>query len=127
MSKKRKVTNSFAFAIEGIVQAFKSEPNFRIHIFFSILVIGGAFYFQFSQFEWLIVFFTIAWVLVLELVNTSFEKVVDIASPRYSLKAKFAKDVSAAAVLLSAILALVVAALLFIPKVLEFVQSQGII
>ena len=71
-----------------------------------------------SLFEWIILLFTISFVLILELVNTTLENIVNLVSPKIHPKAKAAKDVAAAAVLLAAILSVVVGVLLFLPKLL---------
>lgn len=67
----------------------------------------------------MILILVIAIVLVLELINTSIEAVVDLASPRKSKLAKIAKDVAAAAVLISSLGALVVGIILFGPKIVS--------
>jgi len=120
MSKKLGIVSSFGFAIEGIKEAFKNEPNFRIHTFISFVVVAVAYFLKFETLEWVVLFLTISFVIVSELINTVLEKVVDIASPKISPKAKVAKDVSAAAVLISAALAVVIAVMLFLPKILAF-------
>jgi diacylglycerol kinase len=118
MSKKHGIIPSFGYALEGIRAAFKNEPNFRIHLFFAIFSLLAATVVGFSVTEWIILAFTITFVLVLELINTTLEAIVDLASPKIKGKAKIAKDVSAAAVLVSAILAIIVGLVLFIPKLL---------
>lgn len=120
MSKKYGIVSSFKFAFEGLFEAFKKEPNLRIHVFFAILAIIAGFILRISPLEWIIVSFTIAWVFVMELLNTTLEALVDLQTPEQHPKAKVAKDVAAAGVLVSAFLSLVVAALLFIPKITGF-------
>lgn len=120
MSLKYPVINSFKFAIEGIKKALKDEPNFRIHISIAILTIILAFLLKFTYMELAILVLTIGFVLILELVNTALEALTDLVSPEIREKAKEAKDVSAAAVLLSAILSVIVAVFLFIPKIIAF-------
>lgn len=119
MSKKHGLTASFGYALEGIVTALKTEPNFRIHSILGVGALIAAFFLNFSATEWLILAFTITFVLVLELLNTVLEAIVDIASPKISKKAKIAKDVSAASVLISAILAFIVGTVLFLPKIIN--------
>lgn len=104
------------YALEGIKEAFSNEPNFRIHVVITLLITIAGFYFKISQPEWLVLILTITIVVVLELVNTAIEAVVDIASPKFSKLAKVAKDVSAAAVLISSLAALAIGLLIFFPK-----------
>jgi diacylglycerol kinase (ATP) len=118
MSKKDNIFRSFGYAFSGIVKAFKSEPNFRIHIIAATLSLVAAFFLNFAAYEWLILVFAILLVIILELVNTAIETVVDMVSPRYSLKAKVVKDVSAAAVMIAAFMAILVGIILFLPKIL---------
>lgn len=117
MSKRSGIFQSFGYAFEGMEEAFKSEPNFRVHFAFAITTIVAAYFLKFGITEWAILVLTISLVLIMELINTVIEKVVDIASPGTSRKAKAAKDISAAAVLLSAIAAVIIGLALFVPKV----------
>ncbi len=116
MSKQRTLIKSFGYAFTGVREAFKYEPNFKIHISLGVVALFAAFFLGFTKFEWLLLTFTIFFVLIVEMLNTVLEKIVDIVSPEINEKARIAKDVSAAAVLFSAIMALLVAAALFIPK-----------
>lgn len=109
---------SFSFAFDGIKTAFKEEPNFKIHVVLALLALILAVILGFSGIEWLILLFTITLVLTLELVNTALEEIVNLVSPEIKEGAKVAKDVSAAAVLISAILAIVVGLVLFLPKII---------
>ena len=68
--------------------------------------------------EWLVLILTISIVLILELINTSVEALVDLVSPEVKDKAKIAKDVCAAAVLISSISSVIIGGLLFLPKLL---------
>src|SRR5258708_5129167 len=105
MSKRNSMVKSFGYAGNGVKEAFKNEPNFRIHVIVAAIALVLAFYFQFTVVKLAILVLTIFFVIILELINTAIEKVVDKISPNYSPIAKVAKDVSAAAVLLSALAA----------------------
>lgn len=121
MSKNRSLSKSFAFAFEGIRQAFKREPNFRIHVLLALVASGAAFYLNFSAIEWIILLFTVATVIIAELINTAVESLVDLVSPDIREEAKLAKDVLAAAVFVSALLAVIVGVLLFLPKLMQLI------
>ena len=73
---------------------------------------------SFSLIEWVLLIFTIFFVLSLELVNSALEVTVNLASPEVKEEARIAKDISAASVLLAAVLAVVVGLILFLPKIL---------
>ncbi len=117
MSKTHPTLVSFGYAFSGLKAALKKEPNIRIHLILALMAIILAFFLKFNPTEWIILAFTIAFVLILELINTSLEALVDIVSPEIKEEARIAKDVSAAAVLIGALLSLVVGAFLFLPKV----------
>ena len=71
-----------------------------------------------SPSEWFDIILIIAFVLILELINTALESIVDIASPEIQEKAKIAKDVSAGAVLVASLAAASIGAIIFLPKML---------
>jgi len=123
MSKAHSTLGSFSYAFSGIKLALKNEPNIRIHFILAAIAAVGAYFLRFSRQEWIILFFTIAFVLILELINTTLEAIVDIVSPQRRTRARLAKDVSAAAVLISALLAVTVGALLYLPKILPLLNK----
>ena len=123
MSKTHSTFSSFSYAFSGIRLALKNEPNIRIHFIIAILVAILAYFLKFSKLEWIVLLFTIAFVLILELINTTLEAIVDMVSTGVRSKARVAKDISAAAVLISALLSLAVGAFLFLPKILPLLNK----
>ena len=118
MSREYSIIKSFTFALRGIKIALKKEPNLRVHTALATIALIAAALLGFTNVEWLVLLITIFLVLILELVNTVFEALVDLVSPEQKPAARIAKDVSAGAVLLAAILSVVVGRVLFLPKVL---------
>jgi diacylglycerol kinase len=118
IKKSKNLLYSFYYAGRGLKDAFAQEPNLRIHVLNSIIVLAGAIFLKFSYLEFAIVALTIAMVIILELLNTTLETLVDIVSPEIREKARIAKDVSAAGVLLAATAAVVIVLLLYVPKIL---------
>ena len=115
--------NSFKYAFSGLFHALKEGRNFRIQVMVGLLVIILAWIFNFTRFEWSILLITISLVLTAELLNTVIELVVDLAvKERILPKAKIAKDVSAASVLLISIFALIVGLVLFVPHIWESIN-----
>lgn len=108
---------SFIHALNGIKMAFKEESNFRIHVVATIVVIGAGLYFKLSTTEWLAIIIVIGLVLLTELLNTAIENIADFISPERHEKIKTIKDIAAAAVLISVIVALMAGLLIFVPKV----------
>lgn len=118
IDRLRSLPQSFKYAGNGIKIALKNEPNFRIHTTFAVTALFLAIVLDFSKYDWLLLLFTISFVLIMELFNTVLESIVNMVSPEVQPYAKIAKDVAAAAVLLSAGVAVAVGAVLFLPKVL---------
>ena len=117
MGKPHSLTKSFQFAFEGIKTEFKKGRNFRIQIFLGILATITGLILRLELVEWAVLAITIASVLILELINTALESIVDIVSPEIRPEAKIAKDVSAASVLVASLTSLIIASLLFLPKI----------
>jgi diacylglycerol kinase len=109
--------SSFTYALKGLTVLLTTQPNFVIHVVSGILVTLAGFYFHISRGEWLAIALTIVIVLLTEVFNTAIEFIVDLVSPEYHPIAGKIKDISAAAVLLSAIGAVVVGLIVFGPKV----------
>lgn len=118
METKHSLFKSFGFAIVGIKTELKKGRNFRIQILAGIIAIILGVVLKIPTAEWLALILIIASVLILELINTAIEEIVDLVSPEIQPKAKIAKDVSAGAVLVASIAAVFIGIFLFIPKVL---------
>ncbi len=112
---------SFRFAFRGIGRMLRTEANARFHALASILVVLSGVALEIGRIEWLIVTLTIAVVWSLEAINTAFEALCDVASPEHHPEVERAKDIAAGAVLIAAIAALVVAVLIFGPRILDLV------
>lgn len=108
---------SFKYAWEGIIYTISSQPNFRFHLLALMSVILMGYYFSVSITEWMVLIFTFNMVLVAEMVNTSIESMVDLITVERKVYAKTAKDVAAGTVLVSAILAVVIGIIIFLPKI----------
>jgi diacylglycerol kinase (ATP) len=107
---------SFRYAWQGLVYATRTQRNFRIHLGVAIIVWTICFLLSLSFLETAVLTAMIALVLVLELLNTALESVVDLTVQQtYHELAKIAKDCAAAAVLIGAIASLSVALLISFP------------
>lgn len=110
---------SFRYAAQGLVYGFRSQRNFRIHVVTGALVFGLGLWLQLPAPQLAVLVLTVAAVLVLELVNTATEAVVDLAIGRqFHPLARIAKDCAAAAVLVGALASLLIAVLLLAPPLL---------
>ena len=116
---------SFKYAWQGISYAFSTQRNFTIHLVIGLVAILLGFVLQVTVVEMALVGLTIALVLVLELLNTAIESLVDLTVKQsYHQLAKIAKDCAAGAVLISALTALFVAGLIFGSRILSIINYQ---
>ncbi len=111
----KKLINSFRYAIEGLISSFKTERNMKIHILAMIIVIALGLIVRLNKIDWYICIILIVLVISSELFNTAIETIVDMISPEKNEKAKLVKDISAAAVLVLAIGAVIIGLMVFIP------------
>jgi diacylglycerol kinase (ATP) len=115
---------SFKYAWSGIVYAFQTQRNFRVHVIVGTLAICLGVFLHLSPVEMAVIGLTIGLVLVMELLNTAIESVVDLTVKQaYHELAKIAKDCAAAAVLVSALAAVLVAGILLLPPLVKLIQS----
>lgn len=108
-----KLIKGFGYALKGIGIAFTEQLNLKIHFVAVAVVIGGGIFFGLNTTEWAIIFVTFGLVITAEMLNSAIEYLVDLVSPNYNVQAGKVKDVSAGAVLVSAITATIVAAFIF--------------
>ena len=122
----KKLFESFNAAIEGFFYVIKTQRNMRIHFLLAILILLLGIFLNFTPYEMMILALTISLVLAAEMINTAVELIVDIiVRMEFHPIARIIKDVSAGAVLLSAITATIVGYLLFAGKV-PFTIEEGI-
>lgn len=114
--KKRSLMDAFNNAIEGILYTFKNERNMQIHYLCAIAVLFGSLFFNLEKFEMIILLLLIASVIICEMINTAIEKTIDGITTEFHPLLKVAKDVSAGAVLLSSMVAVIGGYLLFYDK-----------
>ena len=115
--KKESIVKSFYYAFSGIILGFKQERNMQVHFYIMTFVIIFGILLKISLTEWMICLILFGLVISLEYVNTAIESAVDCATTKYHPKARIAKDTSAAAVLVSAIISIIVGLMIFIPKI----------
>jgi diacylglycerol kinase len=120
MPQKHGLAKSFLFAFQGIKWALK-ERNFQIHLFISVCVSTAGILFRVSPLEWIAILLCITLVTTLEIINIAIEKTIDLLHPQQHPEAGKIKDLSAAAVLLSALLSVVIGCVVFVPKLLALI------
>jgi undecaprenol kinase/diacylglycerol kinase (ATP) len=88
-------------------------------LFVTLSVVAAGLFYNISSNEWIAIIFSIGLVLSLEIINSSIENIADFISPERHEKIKKVKDLSAAAVLISSVTALIIGLIIFIPRILE--------
>ena len=109
-------------AIRGIKTILKNERNFRIQIVAATSVSIVGIILNISHQDWIALGFLIALVLISEAFNSVIEAVCDTVSKEYRVNIKYAKDVSAGAVLVSAILSVILGLIIFMPYIIAILK-----
>ena len=125
VKKNKNLYESLRHAYEGIIYVITRERNMHIHVSIATLVIITGVLFQISYAEWLACLILIGSVLSLEMINTAIESVVDLITTNENPIAKVAKDVSAGAVLIMAIISAFIGVVIFLPKIFDFLINIG--
>ena len=118
----KKFIRGFGYALNGIWHAAATQLNFRVHLVAALVTVYAGYALHISINEWLWIILCIAMVLVAELFNTAIEFLTDLVSPEYNKKAGLVKDMGAGAVLITAICALVIGFIIFVPKLLVLIN-----
>lgn len=104
---------SFGYAIEGFRTAVATERNIKVQLLVGVLAIVAGVVLKIDALTWVLVLLCIGLVLFAELVNTSIEAIVDLATQDLHPLAKRAKDIAAASVFTLSITAAVVGIIVF--------------
>ncbi len=115
-----RIAESFRYAVRGVMTAYREERQMKIHTLAAVAAIACGVIADLPRAEWAILALTIAMVIVLELVNTAVERVVDMVTEEYHPLAEKAKDIAAGAVLVGAIVSVIIGICLFAPRVIEW-------
>jgi len=121
----KKFVRGFGYAFNGIWHATATQLNFRVHLVAALAAVFVGCILHISNNEWLWIILCIGMVLVAELFNTAIEFLTDLVSPEYNKKAGLVKDISAGAVLITAITALIVGLIIFLPKLLVLIHHAA--
>jgi diacylglycerol kinase len=116
-----KTIRSHRYAWHGMVHIWRFHQNIRFHIITALVVIAMSYFLNISYIEYLFVLITIFFVIITEMMNTAIEEMTNLITTEHRKEAKIAKDVAAGAVFLSAAFAVIVGAIIFLPKILDLV------
>ena len=116
----KKFIDSINHSLSGIIHAFKTEKNMKIHFAISFVVILLSILTHVARFELIAIIISITLVVLAELFNTAVEAIVDLITDQYHELARIAKNVAAGAVTITALNAVVVGYLVFYRKISSF-------
>lgn len=111
---------SFKHAYRGLKEVIKFERNFRWELAMGVAAVILAWIFPLTNLERAVIILVVSFVLVLELLNSAIERVVDGFTSKLNALARMIKDIMAAAVLLASIFALGIGILIFYPYLKYF-------
>ena len=111
--------DSFKNAWRGVTVFVRQEHNAWIHCTMTVLVIIAGLLFRISTAEWIAVIFAIGLVLAAEAVNSAIERLSDVVQPEKDDRIRDVKDISAGAVLICAVTAVIIGIIVFLPKLLK--------
>ncbi len=112
-----RLTRSFRHALSGLVFMFQSQANARIHLAAAIFVGAAGVFFGLERGEWLWIALAIGLVWAAEAMNTAFEFLCDVVSPTHSEAVRRAKDIAAGAVVITAVVAVIIGTVIFLPYI----------
>lgn len=108
---------SFRYAGRGLAMIFKEEQSFRLQVIAAAIVLALMWILPVKNWEKAALLLVISWVLVLELINSALERVVDVLKPRLHIDVETVKNTMAATVLLASFTALAIGLIIFVPYV----------
>jgi diacylglycerol kinase (ATP) len=113
----RGLTDSFNYAIAGIVHGLKTQRNMQLHVIIMGLVLVASLFLDLTRIELALLFFAIGLVLISEMLNTAIESIVDLVIDTHHRTAGTAKDIGAGAVLIASIIALTIGYLVLFNRI----------
>ncbi len=119
MINLRRLGKSFKYASWGLQKVWWEEQNFRIHIIVALIILLLAIYLQIQVWQFIILLLIIGLVLILEIINSIFERLLDLLKPRIHQYVKDIKDMTAAIVFIGALIAFLIGILIFLPYIIN--------
>jgi undecaprenol kinase len=116
--EKHSLFKSFECSARGVARVVLTQRSFRIQLLIFVLAVIAGFIFHISNTEWLFIILISGIVLSLEMINTALESIIDLMIEEYRINVRRIKDITAGAVLVSSLIALIVGLIIFIPYLL---------
>lgn len=120
MLKLKRLLKSFQYSLKGLTRTLKEEHNLKIQLIIGVLVILGGTILEIKAWEWCVLILVIGSVILTELINSAVERVTDVLKPKINSYVKEIKDIMAAAVFISALVAVAVGLIIFLPYFFNF-------
>ena len=108
---------SIGFAFKGAYHLIKNEDSLKVQFFIGVIMTLAGFYFKLSTTEWIIQILVIAIIMAIEGINTTIEEIADFIHPDFNKKIGLIKDISAGAVFIFAIAAIIIGFIIYLPKI----------
>ena len=108
---------SIGYAFKGAYLLITTEASIKVQFFIGILMTVAGFYFKISTTEWILQILTIASIMSIEGLNTAVEEIADFIHPEHHKKIGLIKDIAAGAVFITAIAAVIIGCIIYIPKI----------
>jgi diacylglycerol kinase (ATP) len=118
-----KILRSFLYAWNGIFHCIRKERNFKVHLFITVIAVLLAVLLNINLIEWCILLICMGLVLGMEMMNTAIEQLSDKMNAGYDRIIGVVKDISAGAVLITATIAALCGSIIFLPKIILYIQS----
>lgn len=115
---------TFGFALHGLLWAFTTQKNYKVHLTVSALVLTLAVWLRIPFTHWLFLIFAIFWGLTIEMANTAMERVVDLVTEERRQNARLAKDVAAGMMLLLSCGLAVIGLLILLPPLVAKISGN---
>ncbi len=120
MIKRHHISLKNAWA--GVVWAFHTQPNFKVHLVLSAIALLACLYLRVSSLETIVIISVVVFGLIVEMINTAIEEATDAITSDFKEEIKIAKDVAAGAMLIYAIGAVVIAVIIFGPRIVALLN-----
>ncbi len=114
--------NKFKSAFNGMKEFTFSEKDNLVHVAAILLVVIAGFVFKIAAGEWIAIILCIGMVLTTEMINQSIEKICDYIQPKSDDQIRKTKDITAGAVLFASIISVIIALIIFVPKIILFLK-----
>ena len=109
---------SVTYAVKGFYLLITTEHSIMVQLTISVLMCILGFYLKISAVEWMFQILAIGLVLTAESLTTAIEAICDYIQPNFDKKIGFIKDIAAGAVTFAALTAVVIGAIIYLPKLI---------